>query len=269
MKISNLTRLNAIIGYPLTHSQSPSLHQTAYQRLGLNAVMLPIATTQINSVPAAIKTLPIHLTAVTMPFKQIIMPLLDVLEPAARQVGAVNTVVNKHGKLYGYNTDVFGIQYALRECELKGKNVLLLGAGGAAAAVAYVVSRQKARLMYVNRTPGKAAALQKKFGGRVVKTKQLKSKDIDMIINATPIGMVPKTNGMPVDSRLIAKRQTVFDLVYNPLQTRLLKFAELRGAKTVFGLEMFVAQGLRQIEIWTGRKIISLRLIKLLIKRLA
>jgi shikimate dehydrogenase len=192
-----------------------------------------------------------------MPHKESIMPLLDRIDPAAKSIGAVNTVVNRKGVLSGYNTDLDGIAYALKGLSLARKKVLIVGAGGAARAVAHVVRKQGGEIIYLNRTAAKARKLMKEFGGRIAKEKELVAGDIDLIVNATPVGMHPKTAGMPLSERLIAKHQAVFDLVYNPLETRLLKTAKRKGAKAISGLDMFVVQGLRQVELMSGRKIIT------------
>ncbi|KKW10703.1 MAG: Bifunctional 3-dehydroquinate dehydratase/shikimate dehydrogenase [Parcubacteria group bacterium GW2011_GWA2_49_9] len=122
MKTKTTTKLNAVIGYPLSHSRSPKLHNSVYKLLKLNAVLSPISHPDIKKLVSDIRTLPMHLTAVTMPFKQSIMTLLDRVDEAAKKVGAVNTVVNKGGKLHGYNTDVAGIEYALLGIPLKNRS---------------------------------------------------------------------------------------------------------------------------------------------------
>ena len=275
MKTST-TKLNAVIGYPLVHTRSPRLHNPVYELLKLNAVLSPISDSNIKQLVAVIRTRPIHLTAVTMPHKQSIMPLLDSVDTAAKKVGAVNTVVNRRGKLYGYNTDVAGIEYALRDTKLKDRNVLLVGAGGAANAVAYVIKQKKGNLLYLNRTVEKAEELQKMFWGVVIKNTplnppskeggrkipKLNAKGIDVIINATPVGMYPKIDEVPIPEELLDTHQTVFDLVYNPIDTKLLKLAKKKGAKTVSGLDMFAVQGLRQIELWTGKKVITPKMVE-------
>ncbi|MSU56465.1 MAG: shikimate dehydrogenase [Candidatus Taylorbacteria bacterium] len=276
-------RLNAVIGYPLSHSRSPKLHNPVYELLKLNAVLSPISNPDVKALVAEIRSLPLHLTAVTMPHKQSIMPLLDSVDAAAKKVGAVNTVINKKGKLHGYNTDVAGIEYALRDTKLKDRNVLLVGAGGAANAVAYVIKQKKGNLLYLNRTEKHAEELQKRFGGIVLSfedtttpprrlgtppqlrrggTGRLSPQGIDVIINATPVGMYPKIDDVPIPEELLDKHQAVFDLVYNPVDTKLLKLARKKGAKIISGLDMFAVQGLRQIELWTGKKIITKSLVE-------
>jgi len=256
------TQLNAVIGYPLSHSRSPMLHNPVYKRLKIDAILVPFSHRDVRALVAAIRALPIHLTAVTMPHKQTIMPLLDAIDPDAKKVGAVNTVVNRQGKLIGYNTDIDGIRYALRDTKLRNRTVLLIGAGGAANAAASAVRKAGGKLLYMNRTAKKAQALRKRFGGEVCSEQALNAEAIDVIINATPLGMHPDEKRIPIPERLLRKGQTVFDLVYNPPQTKLLVLAKRRGARTVSGLDMFAVQGLRQIELWTGKKIITTKLVE-------
>lgn len=268
--INEKTKLNIVIGYPLIHTKSPVLHDLVYKEIGANAIMLSFSNPDIKKLISAIRIMSVHLTAVTMPFKQSIIPLLDNIDAAALSVGAVNTVINRDNKLIGYNTDIFGIEYALRNTILQNKNVLLLGAGGAGFAAACVIKNNGGKCLYADRSLNKARRLQKKFGGKIAQIKNLSAKDIDIIINATPVGMYPKTKNSPIPISLIDKHQTVFDLVYNPIKTKLLKSAEKKGAKTISGIDMFIAQGIRQAELWTGKDIINpnlmSRLRKIIIK---
>ncbi len=262
------TQLNIVIGHPLLHTKSPILHDLIYKRLGIKAVMLPFSNTNIESLISAIKTMSISLTAVTMPFKESVMSLLDSIDSKALKIGAVNTIINRNGKLIGYNTDLFGIEYALGNTTLRNKNVLLVGAGGVAATVAYIVKNAGGRLVYVNRTLGRVKKLQKKFGGRISKMNLLLAEDIDIVINTTPVGMYPYTKDSPVPGKLIGKHQTVFDIVYNPIETKLIKLAQAKRAKTISGMDMFIAQGVRQIELWTQKKIVTHELIRSLKKKI-
>lgn len=250
-----------VIGHPLIHTKSPVLHDLAYKEIGANAVMLPFSNPDIKKLISAIRAMSINLTAVTMPFKQSIIPFLDSVDGVALSVGAVNTVIRRNNKLIGYNTDIFGIEYALRDTPLCGKNILLVGTGGAGFAVACVIKNGGGKCLYADRSLNKARRLQKKFGGKIAQIKNLSAKDIDVIINATPIGMYPKTKNSPIPISLIGKHQTVFDLVYNPIKTKLIKSAEKKGAKTISGIDMFIAQGIRQAELWTGKNIINQKLV--------
>lgn len=250
-----------VIGYPLLHTKSPALHDLVYKKIGINAVMLPFSNSDVKKLVSAIRAMSINLIAVTMPFKQSIIPLLDSIDDTASSIGAVNTVINRGEKLIGYNTDIFGIEYALRNTSLRDKNVLLVGAGGAGRALAYLIKKNGGKCMYVDRTLKRTLRLQKQFGGKIAQLKNLSSKDIDIIINATPIGMRPDTKNSPVPINLIDKHQTVFDLVYNPVKTKLIKLAQKKRAKTIFGIDMFIAQGIKQIELWRGKNIINPNLI--------
>lgn len=264
--ITGKTRLNAVIGFPIGHSKSPALHNALYQKLGIDAVMLAFAHNNLKNLISAIKTLNIGLAAVTMPFKQSVMPFLDKIDKTAKKINSVNTIINKNGKLFGYNTDIDGIARALKGVVIRNKIVLVLGAGGAARAIAYYIKMKKGKLAYINRTKTKASILQKDFGGRIASLKALQSAQI--IINATPIGMHPKVKASPLSKKFLRKTQVVFDLVYNPAPTQLLKDAKTAGAKTVSGTEMFAGQALRQIELFTNKKLSNPRLTALAVNLL-
>lgn len=253
--IINRTQLNAVIGFPLEHSRSPSLHNAIYKKLGLNAVLFAMPHKDIKKLARFIKTAHLGMVIVTMPHKQSIIPYLDSLSAEAKAIKAVNTVINKNGKLKGFNTDIDGIARAFKGIKLAGKNVLLLGAGGAARAAAYFLFKQKANIYYLNRTRQKAVKLKKDFGGKVVKLEEVDPEKINVIINATPIGMPPKNKEMPVPKSFLRKGQIVFDVVYNQGSTELLKQARKKGAAVISGMEMFVGQALRQIELYTGKKL--------------
>jgi len=252
-KFSPATRLTAIFGDPVTHSLSPLLHNALYERESIDAVMLAFANKEIAPLIAAMRALPIHLAAVTMPHKQSIMPLLDEIDPVARDIGAVNTVVNHGGTLTGYNTDVVGVAAALSGAELSGKKVLLLGAGGAARTVAYHMKKVGAVLYCHNRDREQAEALVAELGGQFIESPETEP-GYAAIVNATPIGMHPDPEGMPVSEKLIENSTVVFDLVYSPLETRLLRTARERGARGISGLVMFLAQGLEQERLWLGKQ---------------
>src|SRR3989338_7804181 len=265
MTISPATKLTAIMGNPVTHSLSPLLHNAIYQKEGVDAVMLAFGNPDISVLVAAVRALPIHLAAVTMPHKQTIMPLLDEIDATARDIGAVNTVVNRDGKLTGFNTDVKGIAAALSGVDLsagggsssggKGANVLLVGAGGAALTVAYHLHREGAHIFCHNRDRAQAEVLCKAFDGPFIETEDFAKQPFDVIVNATPIGMSPNVDAMPVPEEIIQKETAVFDLVYSPLETKLLRTADARGARAISGLVMFLAQGLEQERLWLGRDI--------------
>lgn len=255
MNISPSTKLTAIFGNPVTHSLSPLLHNAFYDKEGIDARMLAFGNASIEPLIAAMRALPIHLAAVTMPHKQSIMPLLDGIAPEARDIGAVNTVVNREGTLTGYNTDVVGIAKALEGVTLKGASVLLVGAGGAARTVAYYLQKEGANAYCQNRDEAQAEELSRVFGMTHIKDVASGPPSYDVIINATPIGMHPKPEGMPVPGSLIHSGAAVFDLVYSPLETELLKQTREKGGRAISGLTMFLAQGLEQERLWLGKDV--------------
>ncbi len=243
---------NAVIGFPLGHSLGSIWHAEVYQMLGVDAEYIKDEGEDIAELVERVRNKPYGLTAVTIPHKETIISLLDVVDDDAKEIGAVNTVINRDGILTGYNTDIYGVKYALREVDLAGKNVMVLGAGGAARAVMYVLKKGGANIMCVNRTRGRAEKLIGEFGGKVLDFDEVEPDEIDLIINTTPIGMSPNTNVSPLPKDFLRSYHIVFDIVYNPVDTKLLQDAKEIGAKTIFGLDMYIAQGLRQVELWLG-----------------
>ena len=255
MSISPATKLTAIFGNPVTHSLSPFLHNAFYQRENIDAVMLAFGNSSIEPLVAAMRSLPIHLAAVTMPHKQTIMPLLDEIDQTAKDIGSVNTVVNRKGKLHGYNTDVVGIAKALEGITLKNANALVIGAGGAARTVVYHLVRAGAQTFVHNRDERQAKELCTAFGCSAISEAEIPKQTYGLIVNATPIGMKPDVDAMPVASELITPETAVFDLVYSPLNTKLLTEAKKRGARAVSGLVMFLSQGIEQERLWLQKDI--------------
>ncbi|MGA1865432.1 MAG: shikimate dehydrogenase, partial [bacterium] len=191
--------------------------------------------------------------SVTMPHKQEIIKYLYNIDDDAWKVGAVNTVVVTDGKLSGFNTDIEGAVEAVEEkIQLEGKKVLMIGAGGVARAVGYGVLKKGAKLSIVNRTEEKGRKLAADLGCEFLRMEDVKWNGVEILINATSIGMSPDTDQSPVDGDLL-KDMVVFDTVYNPVQTRLLKMAAENGCGTVSGIEMFVNQAAKQFLLWTGK----------------
>ncbi len=246
--------MNAVIGFPLEHSLSPVLHAEIYRILGIDSELIKDEDDDVCDLVERIKQKPYELIAVTMPHKQAIIELLDEVDDEAREIGSVNTVVNRNGVLYGYNTDISGIEYALGSTEIKNQNVLVVGAGGVARAVMHVVKKLGGNILCANRTIEKAEKLVGEFGGEVVLIESLESEDINVIINTTSIGMYPDLNESVVPQEFITEKHTVFDIVYNPIETRLVQQAKAVGAKTISGIDMFISQGVRQVELWRGIK---------------
>lgn len=255
MKITSSTKLCAVIGYPLKHSLSPSLHTYVYDLLGIDAVLLAFDSQNLSGLLTAIKVLPVTLCTVTMPYKERIMEHLDTVDGEVSTVGAVNTLINRNGVLEGYNTDIIGIRKSFEGIEIKGKRVLICGAGGAAHASAYVLSGAGGFVTITNRDPERTDEFAAKFHAQTIFLSDVHAKDFDIIVNATPVGMHPHTAGTPLERFPFHEGHIVFDCIYNPPQTRLLQEAKAAGAKTISGLDMFLAQALAQIQLWTNAEV--------------
>jgi shikimate dehydrogenase len=266
MKINGKTKVCAIIGDPVEHSLSPVMHNAAFKELGLNIVYVAFKVTR-NGLEGAVsgaRSLGLLGLNVTMPHKSAAISYLDETDSAAKAIGAVNTVLNERGKLFGYNTDGKGAMIALQEngVDPEEKRMLLLGAGGAAKAIAFQAAQEVDELVIVNRTPQKAKQLaemiNKQFGTRVKGTtlsaKVLKEEleTIDILVNATSVGMNPDVDATPVPADLLHSNLCVMDIVYNPLETKLMKDAKSTGASVISGLEMLLYQGAVAFEIWTN-----------------
>jgi 3-dehydroquinate dehydratase / shikimate dehydrogenase len=253
--LTRCTRVYAVIGDPIAHSLSPQLQNAGFRARGIDAVYVPVLVRDLRDFLAAIGPLAIAGFSVTLPHKEAILRHLDDCDPLAAEIGAVNTVVVRGGgKLYGYNTDYVGVLRALeRRLPLRGSSVLVLGAGGSARAVAFALARAGANTRICARRLEKARALARAVGGEAIERTRLRSEFFDAIINTTPVGMFPRTSESPLEARELNCR-LVFDLIYRPQTTRLLQLAARRGIETVSGLEMFVAQGTAQWEIWTGQR---------------
>lgn len=247
--------MNLVIGYPLAHSLSPSLHNFVYGLENIPTKMVKFEEVSIEKIINKIKNENVLLTAVTMPLKEKVIDYLDEVETVAVEIGSVNTIVNRQGKLFGYNTDILGVKQALANVEIKNKKVLLLGAGGAARAVAYFLRKNFCQAFIYNRTLEKAEEIVDKFGGKAVADlAKVDGREIQLVVNCTPVGMGELNKKLPLPEKILNKNQIVFDLIYNPAETALLSKAEAIGAPAISGLEMFVGQGLEQINLAYGLK---------------
>ncbi|GIP25060.1 shikimate dehydrogenase (NADP(+)) [Paenibacillus sp. J23TS9] len=256
--------LLGVIGDPIAHSKSPVMHQAALSALGLpgSYVSMHVKPGQVSEAIAGIKALGFRGINVTIPHKLEVIPYLDHLDETALRIGAVNTIVNDYGILTGYNTDGIGYVRSLKEeavSELRGKKIMVLGAGGAARGIVYALSLESPDSIFIaNRTADKAEAMADEWKEladiRGISMQQLPSylKDIDILINTTSVGMHPNMSEAPVDVNLISENTVVSDLIYNPLQTRLLAESEKKGCTVHGGLGMFVNQGAYALEYWTG-----------------
>jgi 3-dehydroquinate dehydratase/shikimate dehydrogenase len=247
------TQVYGVAGDPISHSLSPIMMNAAFRRETVNAVYLGLHAKNLKDLLACVNDIPIRGISVTMPFKEEIVTYLSNSDPLTRQIGACNTVVrSQDGKLYGFNTDVAGIVGPLEErMNLNGKRVLVIGAGGAARAAVFGLRGRDAEVFLVNRTPERAQALARQAKAKYVKRADLAKQNFDVIINATPLGM-GGSRQLPLEEKEL-NAQYVFDLVYTPAETKFLKLAKSKGLQVIPGLEMFVQQGARQFEIWTGK----------------
>ena len=252
--VNGHTKIFGILGRPVSHSLSPAMHNAAFRHLGVNAVYAAFPVTDLAQAVAGLRGLGIGGVSVTIPFKEEIIPLIDEMDPRAEAIGAVNTVVNRDGRLTGYNTDWLGAVAALRaKTDLKGQHVLILGAGGASRAIAFGIGHQGGKVTLTDIDAARAAALGRDLGAEVMSLDALEHCPATILVNATPVGMEPDIDGIPINPDLLGRFATVMDIVYQPLQTRLLREAENRGAGTIDGLQMLIHQATAQFELFTGQ----------------
>jgi 3-dehydroquinate dehydratase/shikimate dehydrogenase len=248
------TKVYGVAGNPIRSSLSPLMMNTAFRRETVNAVYLALQTSKVDDLFKLAREVPLQGISVTMPLKQDVMSRLERTDPLSARIGAVNTILRaQDGKFYGFNTDVAGILGPLeRRLQLANAKVLVLGAGGAARAAVFACRDKGAEVFILNRTPETAQQLAKQSGAKLIKREAVAKTHFDVIINATPTGM----SGNKTPSLLSAEdlnARFVFDLVYNPLETPLLRMARQRNIAAISGVEMFVHQGARQFEIFTGK----------------
>ncbi|HXE76042.1 MAG TPA: shikimate dehydrogenase [Candidatus Xenobia bacterium] len=252
-RLNARTRVYGLLGNPVAHSFSPAMHNAAFQHARMNAVYLPLEASTPGELLDCLEPFCIAGLSVTHPHKEAILRYLDAVDPLAATIGAVNTVVVRGGgKLYGYNTDYVGVLRTLQHhVLLEGARVLLVGAGGAARACAFALATAGAFISVTARRPGAARALARAVGGEAIPRPAVRKRRFDATINCTPVGQAPDADASPLRAEELNSR-VVFDLVYNPLETKLLRLARRRGIRTVPGWQMLVEQGAAQFEIWTG-----------------
>jgi len=262
------TKVLCVIGHPIEHSMSPIMHNAALKELSLDYIYLAfdVPPKDLEKALLGFKKSDMKGINVTIPHKETIVQYLDQIEPLAEKIGAVNTIKNINGVLIGKNTDALGAKKALIDagCKIKGKKVLILGAGGAARAISFALSGEIDEIFVCNRTESRAFKLAKELEdkmkipatGKDLSKETLKSllNDADILINTTPIGMYPNVNRSPISKELLTDRLFIYDIIYNPLQTQLLKDASEIGCKTLNGIDMFVNQGALAFEWWTDKK---------------
>jgi len=266
VRITSSTLLYGIMGHPVAHSLSPPMQNAAFREVGIDAVYVAfdVEAAHLGKAIEGVRALGVRGLNVTIPHKERVIEFLDELDDVSREVGAVNTIINRAGRLKGYNTDGVGARRALEEAGVvvRGKVVLLLGAGGAARAIAFALAKEARKITVANRSAEKAARLKEDLKGRV----EAEGGDLshpflaravseaDIIVNCTKVGMLPDAEGSILDRSCLKAGQVVFDIVYNPLKTRLLREAEAARARAVDGVGMLVNQGAESFALWTGRE---------------
>jgi shikimate dehydrogenase len=245
--------LFAVFGNPVVHSLSPVMHNAAFTATGYHGVYAAIRVKDIRPAVAGMRALGFRGASVTIPHKESVLACLDYVDPAAARIKAVNTVVNDGGALKGFNTDGEGAIRALAGAvSLEGKTVAIIGAGGAARALADGVCRQGGRAVVYNRTVTRGESLAADLGVDFRPLSEFSTEGCEIVVNTTPVGMSPGVEETPLTRERLRPGLVVMDMVYNPLRTRFLQEAEAAGCTVVDGLAMFVHQGARQFELWTG-----------------
>lgn len=267
MNPSGKTRVYGVIGDPITHSLSPTLHNAAFDALRMDCVYLAfqVKSGEVENALRGVRSLGIAGLNVTMPHKSAVIPFLDEVEQTARFLDSVNTISNSNGKLLGFSTDGVGALNALKlnGVDLRSKKVLLLGGGGTAKAIAYALAGEVDQLVILNRSPQKIASLTENLNRQfkthvasgLLEPSSLRQnlEDADVLINATSVGMYPDEAHSLVEPTLLKPHLTVMDVVYNPIETKLAKDAKKASAKVISGVEMLIHQGAASFEIWTGK----------------
>jgi 3-dehydroquinate dehydratase/shikimate dehydrogenase len=252
-KFSRAAKVYGVIADPVRHSISPAVHNRAFQAHRLDAVYLPflVQPSQLKDFFTLAEKLPVAGFSVTIPHKQKVLRYLDVIDPLARRIGAVNTIWKKAGKWRGANTDADAVIVPLcRKLRLARSSILLVGNGGAARGAAYALVESGAKLWITGRNPDRVRSLAKACGAESLLREQIASRKFDAVIHATPLGMYPHTEACFFPDSIPA--ELVFEMVYNPIETALTRRAAQQGLTVISGLQMFVEQAVRQFEIWTG-----------------
>lgn len=253
MVLNRNTGLYGVVGLPLGRSLSPVMHNAAFKAKNLNAVYLAFETGDIRGCLRGMRALGIRGMSVTIPHKSAVIPLLDEVDDLAKRIGAVNTIVNDNGRLTGYNTDALGAIKALEDkIQPAGTDCLLIGAGGAARAIGFMLKQRGARLTVANRTTKRGEELARLLRCPFAALSEVAGLKADLLIQATPAGMYPMTGRSVVSPEILRKGMVVMDIVYNPVETRLLRDARERGCHTINGVAMFLNQGAEQFRLWTG-----------------
>ena len=258
--ISASTDIYGVVANPVRHSMSPAMLNAAFGAAGVDAVYVPFLAEDVVDFVHAFRAIDVKGYSVTIPHKEAVIAAMDEVDELVTQIGAMNTVHTRGGKLFGANTDWQGATRSLEaamggevECPLKGKRVVILGAGGAARAVAFGLKSRGAQVTVVNRTHQRGVKLAQDVGCECRPRDELAELEIDVLVNTTSVGMHPNVDETPAPSEVLKPDMVVLDAVYNPLETRLLREAAQAGCRTANGLGWFVNQGAAQFELWTGK----------------
>jgi 3-dehydroquinate dehydratase/shikimate dehydrogenase len=252
-KLGRTSKIYGVVADPVRHSISPAVHNRAFQARRVDAVYLPflVSPALLRDFFLLADRLPLAGFSVTIPHKQKIIRYLDVVDPLARRIGAVNTVWRKGGRWRGTNTDAAGVTGPLsRHLRLQKSSILVVGNGGAARGACFALADSGARISVVGRNPDRVRALSKTCGGEPLLREQLSSRHFDAVIHATPLGMFPNVNECFFNGNIPG--DVVFDMVYNPVETVLIRRAREQKKTVIPGIDMFVEQAVRQFEIWAG-----------------
>jgi len=251
----DLFKIYGVIGNPISKSMGYLIHNRAFKETGSSDIYVPFL---VDNVEKFFKGFSPYFEglSVTMPFKEDIMAVIDEVDETARKIGAVNTVVRDGEGWKGYNTDCTGAVKALEEhIDLNGKKVLIIGAGGTAKAIGHGVREKGAKITVTyNKNKERGTQLAKELGAEVVNVQDAGEEEVDVLINCSPVGMNPDVEATPISSRHLRKGMIVFDSVYNPPETRLIRDAKAAGCIAISGIELFINQAVGQFELWTGQK---------------
>ena len=232
-----------------------TVHNAGYRALGLNFMYKTFAINDIKGAIIGVRSLGIRGCSVSMPFKEKVIPFLDRLDPLAKKIGAVNTIVNDNGQLIGYNTDVIAVEKSLKPLQIKNdKDIIIFGAGGVSRAILVALKNLKLKnVTLTNRTKRKGERLAKEFNVNFIQWSKRENIKADVVINATSIGMVPNIFSSPISKKKIKNSQIVMDVVVTPPKTKLIKIANKQGKITVDGLKLSLYQAFTQFKLYTGR----------------
>lgn len=247
-------KIYGVIGDPVSKSMGYLIHNKAFQEIGLPDIYVPFWVKSLGKFFQGFQSR-FEGLSVTMPHKEEIIPYLDHVDNTAQRIGAVNTVVREDNRWVGYNTDCSGAMRALgSKVDVSDKEVLIIGSGGTAKAIGHGIVKKGGNLTVTyNRNKARGEELAKELNCNVLSSREAQEKEYEILINCSPVGMTPNVNESPFPSRRLQAGMTIFDSVYNPMETKLIREAKSAGCKTISGLELFINQAVDQFELWTGR----------------